>query len=110
MNGLITARMANGLVAEVWQTCTLSYPNSEGMADQKFEGQARIWWVTAWALTPREVMVAELAMQGWSDKQIAEQLCLAIASISKYMSRILRKSQARSRAELAERAGVVSVG
>ena len=61
-------------------------------------------------LTPREALVAQLAMCGQTDKEIAKELSLATTSVSKYLRSVLRKAGVVSRGALAERAGVIRLG
>jgi hypothetical protein len=56
--------MSESKVAEVWQTCTTSYLNAEGVSAEALDVRTMMSWVGAWTLTPREAMVADLAMQG----------------------------------------------
>lgn len=53
------------------------------------------------SLTRRELDVAELAAEGKSNREIAEQLHLSIRTVESHVSRILRKRGLRSRAGLA---------
>jgi DNA-binding CsgD family transcriptional regulator len=54
-------------------------------------------------LTKREYEVAELAAQGQSNRQIAEQLGLSIRTIDAHMSRVFAKWDLHARSELAAR-------
>jgi DNA-binding NarL/FixJ family response regulator len=49
-------------------------------------------------------------MLGHADKEIADQLALATASVSKYLRAVLRKAGVASRTALAERAGRLRLG
>lgn len=50
------------------------------------------------SLTPRERNVAELVASGLSNRQIADQLVLTVATVKDHVHRILRKSGLASRA------------
>ena len=51
-------------------------------------------------LTPREIEVVELVMQGKSNKQIASSLFLTEGTVKNYISRILDKLELNNRTEL----------
>ena len=57
------------------------------------------------ALTERERQVRALMEQGLPDKVIAERLVLSVKTVEKHAGAVLRKTGARSRAELAALAG-----
>jgi DNA-binding NarL/FixJ family response regulator len=57
------------------------------------------------ALTERERQVRGLMEQGLPDKVIAERLVLSVKTVEKHAGAVLRKTGARSRAELAALAG-----
>jgi DNA-binding CsgD family transcriptional regulator len=104
---LAIVRMRGLQVAEVWQTTSLRYLD-EPDADAVRTIQPA--WAEQWQLTPREQRVAELLMKGYPDKQIAAELDLAVASVRKYVARILVKSGSPTRTQLAEHAGLVRLG
>jgi DNA-binding CsgD family transcriptional regulator len=97
------------LVVEAWQSCNYRYV-TEAPSLVVSRTNALAQCERLWQLTPREASVAKLIMDGLSDKEIAVRLALATASVSKYVGTILRKSDAPTRTQLAERAGVVRVG
>ncbi len=105
--GVVTLQLERGLVARVWQTCSIRPAVSDASPPERVR---RDDWVQSWQLTSREASVASLVMEGLSDKEIAANLGLATSSIHKYLQRVLRKSKARSRNELAELAGMVAIG
>jgi two-component system nitrate/nitrite response regulator NarL len=51
-------------------------------------------------LTPKENKIAELAKQGLTNRQIAEELGIAEGTIRTHISRILIKLKIKSRKEL----------
>lgn len=51
-------------------------------------------------LTPREIEVVELLMQGKSNKQIDSELFLTEGTVKNYISRILDKLEVNNRTEL----------
>ncbi|MEE4957617.1 LuxR C-terminal-related transcriptional regulator [Pseudomonas alliivorans] len=55
-----------------------------------------------WA-TLREQEVLELLLQGRTNKEIAQQLCISGYTVRDHVSSLLRKNQARTRAELMAR-------
>lgn len=55
------------------------------------------------ALSPREQQVAELAAEGRSNQEIADELLLSVFTIKKQLSAAMRKLGAESRAALAHR-------
>jgi DNA-binding CsgD family transcriptional regulator len=59
----------------------------------------------AGGLTPGERRVAELAAAGLSNKQVAGQLYLSVATVEAHLSRVYAKLGIRSRAQLARRLG-----
>lgn len=109
LHGIATLRTVEDGVAELWHTATVRRPEARllGAARAGLEEKP---WARRWALTLRETLVAELAMLGYGDKQIAAELELATTSVSKYLRTILRKAGVPSRTALAERAGVVRLG
>ena len=54
-------------------------------------------------LTDRELEVRQLLEQGLADKQIASRLGIAVKTVEKHVSAILRKSGVHSRTELLAR-------
>jgi DNA-binding CsgD family transcriptional regulator len=54
------------------------------------------------ALTRREHEVAEIAAQGLSNRQIAEQLGLSVRTVDAHMSRVFQKWDLHARSELAD--------
>ncbi|SHN22248.1 regulatory protein, luxR family [Pseudomonas asturiensis] len=55
-------------------------------------------WVTI-----REQEVLGLLLQGFTNKEIAQQLCISGYTVRDHVSSLLRKNQARTRAELMAR-------
>jgi DNA-binding CsgD family transcriptional regulator len=102
----VTIRVADGKLAELWKTCVVRHCADDVDAPPAAERQ----WARRWRLTARETLVAELAMLGHADKEIAAQLELATASVSKYLRAILRKAGVATRTTLAERAGRLRLG
>jgi RNA polymerase sigma factor (sigma-70 family) len=62
--------------------------------------QAEISAETLTALTPREREVALLVVDGRSDREIAERLCLSHHTVSQYVKRVYRKLDVGSRVAL----------
>jgi DNA-binding NarL/FixJ family response regulator len=58
---------------------------------------------TAGSLSPGEQRVAELAVSGLSNKEIAAQLYLSVYTVEAYLSQVYTKLGIRSRAQLARR-------
>ena len=58
---------------------------------------------SAWKLTRREAQVLELLLRGQSNKAIASSLKCAESTVELHVTRVLRKSGASSRMELASR-------
>jgi len=58
---------------------------------------------SAWKLTRREAQVLELLLRGQSNKEIASSLKCAESTVELHVTRVLRKSGASSRMELASR-------
>ena len=54
-------------------------------------------------LTTLEQRVAELAAEGWRNKEIAAAMYVTVATVEAHLSRVYRKLGVRSRAELASR-------
>jgi DNA-binding CsgD family transcriptional regulator len=106
LRGIVTIRAVGDRLAELWHTSVARH-RSTGGETQVIERKP---WACRWGLTPREASIAELAMRGESDKQIAAEFGLATTSVSKYLRRILRKAGVASRTALAECAGVVRLG
>jgi DNA-binding NarL/FixJ family response regulator len=52
-------------------------------------------------LTARQREVLELAAQGLTNKEIAEQLCVSVETVKSHISQILKRLQVHSRHELA---------
>lgn len=52
-------------------------------------------------LTPRELEILALLSQGFSNKQIADRLCITESTVKTHLHALLSKSGARNRAELA---------
>lgn len=104
---LAIVRMRGLQVAEIWQTTALRYLDEP---DADVIRPLQPAWAEEWQLTPREQGVAELLMKGYPDKQIATELDLAVASVRKYVARILVKSGSPTRTQLAEHAGLVRLG
>ena len=59
-------------------------------------------------LTPQEHRVLELIAQGWSNRQIAEELFLAEATVKNYVSNLLSKLGMRRRTEAAVYAALLA--
>jgi non-specific serine/threonine protein kinase len=55
-------------------------------------------------LTPREHEVAELAAQGFTNRQIADALVIAEKTVANHLQRVLEKLDLRTRTQLAARA------
>jgi DNA-binding CsgD family transcriptional regulator len=55
------------------------------------------------ALTPREVALLQLVAVGLSNKQLSDELNIALATVKSHLLSIFRKLDVRSRAELAAR-------
>ncbi len=51
-------------------------------------------------LTPREVEVLRLIVQGYTNRQIAEQLCVSVRTVEGHRANLCRKLDLRSRVEL----------
>jgi DNA-binding NarL/FixJ family response regulator len=62
------------------------------------------------ALTPREIAVVRLAVQGLSNKKIAGRLGIATSTVSVHLRRALRKLGCASRSELVARASTLFWG
>lgn len=52
------------------------------------------------SLTPQEARIAELLLQGLSDKQIAENLYLTVDTVRHHVSHVLKKLRRRSRTQV----------
>jgi DNA-binding CsgD family transcriptional regulator len=106
-----TVRMEGARIAEVWQTGTSRYlDEGEEYAQGETVPALQEPWAKQWQLTPREQGIADLLMKGYPDKRIAAELDLAVASVRKYVTRILAKAGAPSRTQLAEHAGLIRLG
>ena len=57
--------------------------------------------VTQPTLTPRQTQVAKLVAQGWSNRQIAEELVISERSAESHVERIRARLGFRSRAQVA---------
>ena len=55
------------------------------------------------ALTPREQEVLEMIAHGARDREIAQQFVISESTVKKHVQNILRKLQARNRAEAVAR-------
>ena len=53
-----------------------------------------------WSLTPREQQVADLAIDGLSNQQIAEELCISERTVKNHLRSVYQKLQIDSRAKL----------
>lgn len=102
---VVSVRTQDGKLAELWKTCVVRHLDGSSPG----ASPARLW-ASSWGLTPREALVAQLAMSGHTDKEIATELSLATTSVSKYLRSVLRKAGVVSRGALAERAGVIRLG
>ena len=49
------------------------------------------------SLTEAEARVAALMIQGLDNAEIADQLCLSLNTVKKYVSRVMEKLEARNR-------------
>lgn len=49
------------------------------------------------SLTEAEARVAALMVEGWDNAEIADQLCLSLNTVKKYVSRVMEKLEARNR-------------
>lgn len=107
VHGIVTIRTRGARLAELWTTCASRHPEEASCDPQP---PAETAWARRWRLTLREALVADLAMRGHCDKQIASELKLATASVSKYLRSVMRKAKISSRTALAEHAGVVRLG
>ncbi|MGQ9472695.1 MAG: response regulator [Candidatus Caldatribacteriaceae bacterium] len=60
-------------------------------------------WVTTFSslLSPREVEIAQLVLQGMSNKEIAEKLFISESTVKNHLSRIFQKLGVKDRVELA---------
>lgn len=56
-------------------------------------------------LTYREREIIDLVHRGWSNKQIAQQLHIALATVKNHMHHVLKKLRVHKRAELVARVG-----
>lgn len=52
-------------------------------------------------LSPRQLAVARLATCGWSDRQIAERLCIQQRTVQGYLQEIYRRLGCHNRVEMA---------
>lgn len=55
--------------------------------------------VMAMSLTPRQMQVAELIDRGFSNKEIAQELCIGLATVKVHVHNILERLQVRRRGE-----------
>ncbi|GAB3865122.1 hypothetical protein GCM10029963_76690 [Micromonospora andamanensis] len=55
---------------------------------------------TEWHLSARELQVAALVVAGRTNEQIAHELMVGVSTVKKHVTRILAKSDSRSRTEL----------
>ncbi|MBS1694028.1 MAG: response regulator transcription factor [Actinobacteria bacterium] len=65
----------------------------DGTAAQPFQGEI---------LTPREIEIANMMCRGLSNKEIAKELQLSIATIKNYVHYILGKLQLNRRSQVAD--------
>ncbi len=49
------------------------------------------------SFTEAELRVAALMVEGWDNAEIADQLCLSLNTVKKYVSRVMDKLEARNR-------------
>jgi DNA-binding CsgD family transcriptional regulator/predicted ester cyclase len=110
LQGIALLRTEEECIVEVWHTISAQPLGLEAHSPTGATVGGPQPWARRWGLTGREARVAELAMAGHGDKQIAAELELAPTSVSKYLRRVLRKANVSSRAALAERAGLVRLG
>jgi DNA-binding CsgD family transcriptional regulator len=107
---IVSIRTEAGKLAEIWKTCVVQQLDGTTAGSALAAPTLERWWARRWGLTPREALVAELAMRGHADKEIAQELRLATTSVSKYLRSVLRKAGVVSRGALAERARVIVLG
>ena len=55
----------------------------------------------ALVLTPAERAIADLLLQGWTNKEIARQLGKSVETVKSQLKVLMRRSRARNRTELA---------
>jgi DNA-binding CsgD family transcriptional regulator len=60
----------------------------------------RTWVARAWGLSPAQLRVLDLVVQGQSNKEVASVLGIAEGTVEAHLSQIFRRSGASSRAEL----------
>lgn len=69
----------------------------------------------AWVdrISPREAEVLRCVARGWSNAEIAGELCISVATVKTHVARLLTKMRARDRVQLvveAYRSGFVPIG
>jgi DNA-binding CsgD family transcriptional regulator len=60
-------------------------------------------------LTPRELEIAQLVAQGWTNSDIASQLWIQPNSVKQALKRMFRKTGATTRAEMVAKLGAISL-
>lgn len=111
--GAAAYKIENGMIREFWQSITSTAVESDALPGALAQSPDLLpsqSWALQWGLTPRETGVAEQVMQGLSDKEVAENLGLAPATVHKYVHRLLKKAGVKVRSQLAERAGLFLIG
>ncbi len=99
----ITFELEEGAAVRGWGTAARGSTHTTTPQDGRV-------WTERLQLTPRETSVAELAVFGLRDKEIAARLLLQPTSVAKYMRQVLRKAGVRNRCELPVGAGVLRIG
>jgi DNA-binding CsgD family transcriptional regulator len=87
-------RRAQPLIEHAY-TCALAVTGTEAVADSNV--------VLSAGLTPRETDVAALVAKGATNAEIAQKLCVSVATVKTHLTRIYTKLGVRSRTELALR-------
>ena len=79
----------------------MNQPGAEALRERALQGEARLSRAFGGSpLTPREQEVAQYAVEGMSNKQIAETLFLSLSTVKTLLSRVYDKLQIQSRAQL----------
>jgi DNA-binding NarL/FixJ family response regulator len=85
---LISPHVAAALISRITELTDLWYKNDS----RPYE---------AFDLTPREREVLELIAQGWSNRQIAEELVVEVGTVKNHVHNILKKLDLSSRRDIA---------